>query len=81
MRTRTAVVAIALAISSHALGQALHAHWEPYQNASTPPSVDQELTDPVLVGAIDLHAQGIDEHALDVMFKDNPARLLGLPTR
>jgi predicted metal-dependent phosphotriesterase family hydrolase len=28
-----------------------------------------------------LRQSGIDEHALDLMFKDNPARLLGLPTR
>jgi hypothetical protein len=56
MTIRTAVVAIAAVVSSNALGQAAHTHWEPYKNASTPPSVDQKLTDPVLVGAIDLHA-------------------------
>jgi hypothetical protein len=43
-------------MSSAALGQAPHTHWEPYKNRSTPPSVDQKLVDPVLVGAIDLHA-------------------------
>jgi hypothetical protein len=48
--------AIALALSSTALGQAAHTHWEPYKNGNTPPSVDQKLTDPVLDGAIDLHA-------------------------
>jgi hypothetical protein len=31
-------------------------HWEPYKNRATTPSVDQHLTDPALVGAIDLHA-------------------------
>lgn len=32
-------------------------HWEPYaENWSLPPSVDQELMDPILEGAIDLHA-------------------------
>ena len=41
---------------SNALGQAPHTHWEPYKNAATPPSVDQQLMDPVLDGAIDLHA-------------------------
>ena len=56
MRITTAAVAIAFAVSSNALGQASHTHWEPYKNSSTPPSVDQKLTDPVLVGAIDLHA-------------------------
>jgi hypothetical protein len=32
------------------------AHWEPYKNRNSRPSVDQKLTDPVLTGAIDLHA-------------------------
>lgn len=56
MRTRTALVAIALGVAANALVQAQRTHWEPYKNRSTPPSVDQKLTDPVLVGAIDLHA-------------------------
>jgi len=56
MTTSAAAVAIALALTSNALGQAPHTHWEPYKNAATPPSVDQQLTDPVLMGAIDLHA-------------------------
>jgi hypothetical protein len=56
MRIRIAAVAIAFVISSNVLGQASHTHWEPYKNSSTPPSVDQKLTDPVLIGAIDLHA-------------------------
>jgi len=32
------------------------AHWEPYKARKAKPSVDQKLTDPVLTGAIDLHA-------------------------
>src|SRR5262249_22320296 len=32
------------------------AHWEPYKTRKPTPSVDQHLTDPVLTGAIDLHA-------------------------
>ena len=32
------------------------AHWEPYKARHPKPSVDQHLTDPALVGAIDLHA-------------------------
>ncbi len=73
MRIRTAAVAIAFAISSNALGQASHTHWEPYKNTSTPPSVDQKLTDPVLVGAIDLHAHfGPDSY---------PRQWDGLPPR
>jgi hypothetical protein len=47
---------IVLAMSCDAFGQASHTHWEPYKNAKTPPSVDQELKDPILDGAIDLHA-------------------------
>ena len=31
-------------------------HWESYRTRPTKPSVDQKLTDPVLTGAIDLHA-------------------------
>jgi hypothetical protein len=56
MKTTTAVAIIAFAISSSALAQAPHTHWEPYKNAKTPPSVDQQLEDPILDGAIDLHA-------------------------
>jgi hypothetical protein len=32
------------------------AHWEPYKTRNAKPSVDQKLTDPVLIGSIDLHA-------------------------
>jgi hypothetical protein len=32
------------------------AHWEPYKTRNAKPSVDQNLADPVLTGAIDLHA-------------------------
>lgn len=56
MKTTTVVTAIALIASSNALGQPAQTHWEPYKNAARPPSVDQELRDPVLDGAIDLHA-------------------------
>ena len=47
---------LAFAVAGNAFGQASHTHWEPYKNSSRPPSVDQKLTDPILVGAIDLHA-------------------------
>ena len=57
MATRTAVLAIAAGmIASHALGQTPQTHWEPYRNRAAEPSVDQQLTDRVLDGAIDLHA-------------------------
>jgi hypothetical protein len=56
MKTRIAAAAMAWWLASSAHGQASHTHWEPYKNASTPPSVDQQLRDPILVGAIDLHA-------------------------
>jgi hypothetical protein len=40
------------------------AHWEPYKAQHPKPSVDQKLTDPALVGAIDLHAHyGPDSYA------------------
>jgi hypothetical protein len=52
----TAIGLLALTLSSHALAQAAHTHWEPYKNSARAPSVDQKLEDPVLVGAIDLHA-------------------------
>jgi uncharacterized protein DUF6282 len=32
------------------------AHWEPYKTQHPKPSIDQKLTDPALIGAIDLHA-------------------------
>jgi hypothetical protein len=32
------------------------AHWESYRDRRATPSVDQRLTDPALIGAIDLHA-------------------------
>jgi len=55
-RVTLAASLLAWALSSHALAQAAHTHWEPYKNAARAPSVDQKLEDPVLVGAIDLHA-------------------------
>jgi hypothetical protein len=45
-----------LAQSSSTAKPSPHAHWEPYKNRNAKPSVDQKLTDPVLTGAIDLHA-------------------------
>jgi len=40
------------------------AHWEPYKARTPAPSVDQRLTDPALIGAIDLHAHhGPDSYA------------------
>jgi hypothetical protein len=36
-------------------------------------------TDALVMAARVLRQSGFDENALDVMFKDNPARLLGLP--
>jgi hypothetical protein len=56
MKISAALAAIAVSISSIALGQAPHTHWEPYKNRAAAPSVDQALKDPVLIGAIDLHA-------------------------
>src|SRR5262245_36358886 len=40
------------------------AHWEPYKAQHPKPSVDQQLTDSALIGAIDLHAHyGPDSYA------------------
>lgn len=54
--TTTAAWVLLLTIAPAAFGQSAHTHWEPYKAAGRAPSVDQKLTDPVLVGAIDLHA-------------------------
>lgn len=56
MRITIALAAVALSLSSAVLGQPKHTHWEPYKNSGAQPSVDQQLSDPILVGAIDLHA-------------------------
>ena len=56
MRITAAVAAIVLGAAGTTFAQAPHTHWEPYKNSATPPSVDQKLMDPVLDGAIDLHA-------------------------
>lgn len=56
MKTTTAFAAFVLVASSSALAQPFHTHWEPYKNAAQRPSVDRKLEDPVLIGAIDLHA-------------------------
>jgi hypothetical protein len=49
---------MALAIGLRTTGMIARAqtHWESYKNRTYPPSVDRHLTDPALVGAIDLHA-------------------------
>jgi hypothetical protein len=50
-------VLTAAAVSGLVLAQTSpKAHWEPYKTRNAKPSVDQKLTDPVLIGAIDLHA-------------------------
>jgi hypothetical protein len=44
--------------------QSPKAHWEPYKTREAKPSVDQKLTDPALIDAIDLHAHfGPDSYA------------------
>ena len=58
----TCAAAVAAAVSLHVgFGPLLaqvspKAHWEPYKLQHPKPSVDQHLTDPALIGAIDLHA-------------------------
>ena len=55
MRITIAFVAIALGVAGNVFAQP-HTHWEPYKASAARPSVDQKLVDPVLDGAIDLHA-------------------------
>jgi len=63
MSTRSIVpialfVAVCVPLMSRAQNaqQAPQTHWEPYRNRPATPVPDQHLTDPALVGAIDLHA-------------------------
>lgn len=56
MKATAAFAAFVLVASGSALAQPVHTHWEPYKNAAQQPSVDRKLEDPVLIGAIDLHA-------------------------
>ena len=60
-----AAAATALSSWEHLLAQTSpKAHWEPYKARNAKPSVDQKLTDPALIGAIDLHAHhGPDAYA------------------
>src|SRR5262245_14258440 len=49
---------MAVAVGLRTTGVALRAEtaWESYKSRQYPPSVDKHLTDPALIGAIDLHA-------------------------
>ena len=49
---------MAVAVGLRTTGVTLRAQtaWESYKNRKYPPSVDKHLTDPALIGAIDLHA-------------------------
>src|SRR5512144_3140887 len=49
---------VAVAAGLHTAGVTLRAQtaWEAYKNRKYPTSVDKHLTDPALIGAIDLHA-------------------------
>ncbi len=47
---------LCLAATSLCAQPAILTHWELYKDRDVPPSVDQRLTDPILIGAIDLHA-------------------------
>ena len=56
----TLLIAMGLAVASPAPVHAQSAnapqtHWEQYKHREVPPQPDQHLTDPALVGAIDLH--------------------------
>jgi Family of unknown function (DUF6282) len=64
-----AAVVVAAVSMLHGWGRQLpqaapKAHWESYKGRNSQPSVDQKLTDPALIGAIDLHAHhGPDSYA------------------
>ena len=49
-------MAIAAGVRTTGVTVAAQTAWESYKNRKYPPSVDKHLTDPVLIGAIDLHA-------------------------
>jgi Family of unknown function (DUF6282) len=49
------LTAIAVAVAYSQTPPAPQTHWEPYKNRAATPSADQHLTDPALIGAIDLH--------------------------
>jgi hypothetical protein len=50
------VVAVAAIVGTLHAQQSAQTHWEQYKNRPAKPQPDQHLTDPALVGAIDLHA-------------------------
>jgi hypothetical protein len=54
---RLACAAFAIAVGGRHLPTVLaQSHWESYKSRNPTPSVDQHLSDPALIGAIDLHA-------------------------
>jgi len=46
----------ALSVAARQAPQGPKTHWEPYKHKPTVPQPDQHLTDPAIIGAIDLHA-------------------------
>lgn len=51
-----AVMAVAAGMRATGVTLGAQTAWESYKNRKYPPSVDKHLTDPALIGAIDLHA-------------------------
>ena len=51
-----AVMAVAVGLRTTGVTLRAQTAWESYKNRKYPPSVDKHLTDPALIGAIDLHA-------------------------
>src|SRR3954465_534933 len=51
-----AVMVVAVGLRTTGVTLRAQTAWESYKNRKYPPSVDKHLTDPALVGAIDLHA-------------------------
>ena len=56
MRLRTLLFVVVVGLTPLLYAQGPQTHWEQYKNKPTTPVPDQHLTDPAIVGAIDLHA-------------------------
>src|ERR1700726_72670 len=50
------VMAVAVGLRTTGVALGAQTAWESYKSRKYPPSVDKRLTDPALIGAIDLHA-------------------------
>ena len=56
LATRLLVILLSVLAAGADAQQPAQTHWEPYKNRPAAARPDQKLTDPMLIGAIDLHA-------------------------